>query len=124
MFVLIVEDDASILKLIEITLKKVCNVVLAENGKIGLEKAKLLKPQLIISDNMMPEMSGIELKEHLNEFPETKDIPFIFLIALSDEKIKEKALSLGVVEYLIKPISPILIRQKVLQLLKIDIIKE
>ena len=124
MFVLIVEDDASILKLIEITLKKVCNVVLAENGKIGLEKAKLLKPQLIISDNMMPEMSGIELKEQLNLFPETKDIPFIFLTALSDEKIKEKALSLGVVEYLIKPISPILIRQKVLQLLKIDIIKE
>ncbi|MEK7431564.1 MAG: response regulator [Cyanobacteriota bacterium] len=121
MFVLIVEDDASILKLIEMTLKKVCNVVLAENGKIGLEKAKLLKPQLIISDNMMPEMSGIELKEHLNEFHETKDIPFIFLTALSDEKIKEKALSLGVIEYLIKPISPILIRQKVLQLLKIEI---
>lgn len=121
MFVLIVEDDASILKLIEITLKKVCNVILAENGKIGLEKAKLLKPQLIISDNMMPEMSGIELKEQLNLFSETKDIPFIFLTALSDEKIKEKALSLGVIEYLIKPISPILIRQKVLQLLKIEV---
>lgn len=121
MSVLVVEDDLSILKLMEITLRKVCNVIVAENGKKAIEKIKDIKPALIISDHMMPEMSGMELKEYLNTLNETKDIPFIFLTSLSDEKTKNQAEELGAFEFLIKPISPLIMREKVAHFLKNNI---
>lgn len=118
MSVLVVEDDLSILKLMEITLKKVCNVIVAENGKKAIEKIKDNKPALIISDHMMPEMSGMELKQYLNNSNETKDIPFIFLTSLSDEKTKNQAQELGAFEFLVKPVSPLIMREKVANFLK------
>lgn len=121
MSVLVVEDDLSILKLMEITLRKVCNVIVAENGKEAIEKIKESKPVLIISDHMMPEMSGIELKEYLNTLSETKDIPFIFLTSLSDEKTKNLALELGAFEFLVKPVSPLIMREKVASFFKNNI---
>ena len=62
---------------------------------------------------MMPEMSGIELKEHLNKFPETKDIPFIFLTALSDEGTEVKGLETGADDFITKPVSPKVLVSKV-----------
>ncbi|MFN8674036.1 MAG: response regulator [Candidatus Sericytochromatia bacterium] len=110
---LVVEDDPSILKLMEITLKKVCDVVLAENGKIAFQKIILKQPDLIISDNMMPEMTGFELKLELNKSNDTKNIPFMFLSSIGDSETQKKAYDLGIVDYLVKPISPIFIRDKV-----------
>ncbi len=115
--ILLVEDDASILKLLEFILKKEYNVITAVNGKDALEKVQLTKPSLIISDIMMPEMNGIEFKKHLNITPDTSEIPFIFLTAMSDKNTRELSQELGVSEYIIKPAKPVEIKDKVKKIL-------
>lgn len=117
--ILLVEDDLSILKLLEFIFKKEYNVILAENGKIAYEKVQQTKPDLIISDIMMPELTGIEFKEKLNIDIETANIPFFFLSAVDDADVKEKIRDLGAKEYMIKPVKPSDIKDKVKSLLKI-----
>lgn len=106
--VLLVEDDLSILRLLELIFKKDYNVVTAENGKEALLRLnETPSVNLIISDIMMPEMDGIEFKENINKIPEKAKIPFIFLTAISDSQTKERGFSLGASEFLVKPIRPI-----------------
>lgn len=111
--VLLVEDDQSILILLEYIFKKEFNVILAENGRIAFEKIKEQKPDIIVSDIMMPELNGIELKEKLNLESETANIPFIFLTAINDEVTKDKINKLGVSCCMVKPVKPNELRDKV-----------
>lgn len=112
--ILIVEDDLSILKLLEFIFKKEYKVILAENGQIAFDKIQLgEKPDLIISDIMMPELTGLELKEKLNQDAELSKIPFIFLTAINDSGTKEKMTSLGALEYIVKPIRPNDLKEKI-----------
>ncbi len=75
----------------------------AENGKIGLEKARNIIPDLIISDIMMPELSGFEVLEELQKDPNTAIIPFIFLTAKVERENLRKGMNLGADDYLSKP---------------------
>lgn len=112
--VMIIEDDASILKLLEFILKKDYKLILAENGKIAYDKIKSgEKPDFILSDIMMPELNGLELKEKLNLDPELKEIPFIFLTALNEANAKEEMINLGATGYLVKPIKPSDLKDKI-----------
>lgn len=79
-----------------------CEVVgEAANGKEGLELAKELKPDLVISDIKMPKMTGIEMAESLLEkYPETK---IIFLTAYDEFEYARAAIRIGVSDYLLKP---------------------
>jgi response regulator RpfG family c-di-GMP phosphodiesterase len=115
--ILLVEDDVSILKLLEFILKKDYNVICAINGRDALEKITSNKPSLIISDIMMPEMNGIELKKELNIKSETSKIPFIFMTAISDKNTRQVSQELGVSEYIIKPAKPGDIKEKVKKIL-------
>ncbi len=77
-------------------------VSVAINGEEGLEKVKAVKPDLILSDIMMPKMDGLEMLEKLKSKKDTKNIPVIIMSNLaSDEDVKE-ALSLGAVRHIIK----------------------
>lgn len=106
--VLLVEDDLSILKLLDLIFRKEYNVILAENGKEALERVnQTCKIDLILSDIMMPEMDGFEFKENLNKIPEKADIPFIFLTAISDNNTRNKGILLGAIDFLVKPIRPV-----------------
>ena len=111
--ILLVEDDPSILKLLEFIFKKDYEVILAVNGKQALEKILQQKPDIIVSDIMMPEMSGLELKKDLNNNPETSKIPFIFLTAMGDKQTREQSRLLGADEFIVKPVRPPEIREKV-----------
>ncbi|GIW21301.1 MAG: hypothetical protein KatS3mg068_0308 [Candidatus Sericytochromatia bacterium] len=106
--VLIVEDDISILKLLEFVLKKSFNVILEKDGESALETIKKEKPDLVISDIMMPKLNGIELKNIVKNNQELKHIPFIFLTAdvSASQKITDS-------EVIIKPVSPSVIKNKV-----------
>ena len=105
--ILVVEDTKSIREEIcDILRMEGFNVSEAENGKYGFIVAKRTKPQLIISDILMPEVDGFELFEILSENSKTKKIPVIFLSAKADKEAVEKAKTIGCGEYLIKPISP------------------
>lgn len=75
---------------------------LAENGKVGLEIARELLPDLIITDIKMPEMSGLEMIEILRR--ENISSEFIILSGYSDFEYAKKAIKTGVISYLLKPI--------------------
>lgn len=78
-------------------------VITAENGRIGVEKAKKERPDLIICDIMMPDMDGYEVLDILSKTPETAGIPFIFLSAKAEKTDMRKGMNMGADDYLTKP---------------------
>jgi CheY-like chemotaxis protein len=106
-YILIVEDVPDILRLLEETLKfKGYRAVTAYNGQEALEKIQQQRPDLIITDIMMPKLDGFGLVHRLRINPETRDIPVIFLtatyVALED---KAFALNIGATRFIEKPVN-------------------
>lgn len=79
------------------------DVITAENGKIGVDKALKNLPDLILCDIMMPELDGYGVYEHLSQNSKTASIPFIFLTAKSEKSDFRKGMNLGADDYLTKP---------------------
>jgi CheY-like chemotaxis protein len=77
-------------------------VVMAGDGQEGLDKAREVKPTLILLDVMMPKLNGLQVLEKLKADPETKAIPVIMLTNLAGEQDAEAALSKGAIKYIIK----------------------
>ncbi len=75
---------------------------LATDGKVGLEKAKKIKPDLILLDILLPKMNGFDVLREIKKDPETKDIPVILLTNLGQKSDVVQGLDLGAVDYLIK----------------------
>lgn len=75
----------------------------AENGKIGVELVKSIKPDLILCDIMMPELDGYGVLHMISRNPETSAIPFIFLTAKSEKEDFRKGMNMGADDYLTKP---------------------
>jgi len=83
--ILVVDDDRLIVTIIESVLKKEgYEVYTARNGKEGLEKAREVKPNLMILDIMMPEMDGYEVCHRLKRDPDTADIAVMVLTGRAD----------------------------------------
>jgi K+-sensing histidine kinase KdpD len=103
--ILVIEDDASLREfMIKYFLEKQgYNVVTAENGLVGVEKARHEMPDLIISDIMMPQMNGYEVLRELQRDTRTAEIPFIFLTAMSNRSDIRDGMNLGADDFLIKP---------------------
>ncbi len=90
-----------------------CNVQEAANGKEGLEIARLHKPDLIISDVLMPVIDGYRFCIEVKKDDKLKDIPFIFYTATyTDKKDEEFAMSIGAEKFLIKPMEPEVLRKR------------
>lgn len=101
--VLIVDDNVDMRNFLRSILKNEYEVISAENGKEGLEKAVETKPDIILSDVMMPEMDGYELTRLLKTIEELKGIPIILLTAKADISMKITGLEYGADDYLAKP---------------------
>src|SRR5688500_2594029 len=78
-------------------------VLVAENGKIGVDLAQRQKPDLIICDIMMPELDGYGVLHILSKNEQTAAIPFIFLTAKTEKTDIRKGMNLGADDYLTKP---------------------
>tara|TARA_R110001583_G_scaffold15501_2_gene63830 strand:- start:9919 stop:10965 length:1047 start_codon:yes stop_codon:yes gene_type:complete len=104
--ILIIEDDTVLRETTaEILELENYKVVSASNGNRGVEQAKIILPDLILCDIMMPEMDGYELLKNLSKNEKTKRIPFIFMSAKTEVKDVRKGMDLGADDYLTKPIS-------------------
>lgn len=79
-------------------------VSVVKSGELALDKAPLIQPNLILLDVMMPGIDGFETCRRLKADESTRDIPVIFMTALSDVENKVKGLQLGAVDYITKPI--------------------
>lgn len=105
--VLVVDDTPEILSLINSLLRDSYQVKSANSGKRGLQIAQSEPaPDLILLDIMMPEMDGYEVCIALKQNPKTRDIPVIFLTAMSEIENEERGFALGAVDYVTKPIGP------------------
>jgi len=79
-------------------------ILVAEDGASGLQKAEYVAPDLILLDVMMPGLDGFETCQRLKTNPKTKEVPVIFMTALSDTPYTLKGFELGAVDYVTKPI--------------------
>jgi CheY-like chemotaxis protein len=94
----------SILKQINVLLEDRYELFLAKSGVLALKICVQEKPDCILLDIEMPEMDGFETLAKLKEDPQLKSIPVIFLTGNHDEATKKKALELGAVDILAKPV--------------------
>ncbi|EIL93350.1 MULTISPECIES: response regulator [Rhodanobacter] len=112
--VLVIDDTAENLALISEVLRGEFKVKVAPGGARGLQLAQAsTPPDLILLDIMMPEMDGYEVLRQLRTDPRTRDIPVIFLTAMSSVEEERRGLELGAVDYITKPISPPLVQSRV-----------
>ncbi len=102
--ILVIDDDPALLMGVTAMIKKHgFQVVSAEDGNDGYEKAKQFNPDLILSDVMMPPPNGFELRKLMSLDPQLAGIPFIFLTARSGMEDKVSAIMDGADDYITKP---------------------
>ena len=101
--IMLVEDDKSLREIYSIRLvAEGYEVISAGDGEEALALAVQQKPDLIVSDVMMPKISGFDMLDILRSTPETKDIKVIMMTALSSEEQRQRGESLGANKYLVK----------------------
>ena len=106
-YLLLVEDDPDILKLLDTTLTfSGYRVVMARNGNEGLEIIQKERPAIVITDIMMPKLDGFGLVHRLRLNPETRDIPVVFITAtyVAPED-REFAFDVGATHFIQKPLN-------------------
>ena len=101
--ILLVEDDTTLAQVYKsrLTLEGF-EVEHVANGELALSTAIEFKPDLIVLDAMMPKINGFDVLDILRNTPETVNVRVIMLTALSQPKDKERAVSLGADDYLVK----------------------
>ena len=123
--ILLVDDEHDILEFISYNLEKEGFIVsTAINGKLALQLAKKIKPDLIILDVMMPEMDGITTCAEIRNIPELENLLILFLTARSEEYSELAGFDAGADDYVTKPIKPKLLISRIKALLKRNKIKE
>ena len=101
--ILIVDDEESLVNVLARKFEEEgVNVLTAENGKVGLEKALAEHPDIILLDIMMPEMDGFDVMRHLQEDEWGRTVPIILLTNSSSIETVAKAVSTGMSEFLVK----------------------
>jgi len=111
--VFVIDDDMTNLTVCVNALSASYNVFSFNSGGLLLKRLERQIPDLILLDIDMPEMSGFEVLGRIKERQDTKDIPVIFLTAKIDVDSELEGLSLGAVDYIFKPFSPILLLKRI-----------
>lgn len=115
--VLLVEDNEDFRFYIKDNLKSAFNIIEAENGKKGWQKALAQHPNVVVSDISMPEMNGIDLCLKIKNDKRTSHIPVILLTALTGEDQQLKGLETGATDYLTKPFNFEILQSKIRNIL-------
>jgi CheY-like chemotaxis protein len=101
--VLIIEDDVLMLRLYQKAFGfENYEVEIASNGEEGIEKARAIKPTIVLLDVMMPKMNGLQVLDKLKADPETKSLPVIVLTNLAGSQDAGTALAKGAVKHIVK----------------------
>ncbi len=112
--ILVVDDSPENLQVISAVLKQDYRVKVAINGERALALATAAEPpDLILLDVMMPGMDGYEVCARLKQNPVTARIPVLFVSSRDDEEDEARGLSLGAIDYIVKPIRPSIVQARV-----------
>lgn len=115
-----VDDEPDILEFMSYNLEKEgYEVYTAENGKEGVKKAKIEKPELILLDIMMPEMDGIEACAEIRKIDSLKNTLIVFLTARTEEFSQLAGYDAGADDYITKPVKPKVLMSKIKALLRL-----
>jgi DNA-binding NarL/FixJ family response regulator len=104
--ILLIEDHAQMRENLGLILElNDYDVTVAENGRVGLEKAAAGPPDVILCDIMMPELDGYGVLAGVRADPDLNGIPFIFLTAKGEKRDQREGMNLGADDYLTKPVA-------------------
>ncbi|QHI71328.1 HD domain-containing phosphohydrolase [Aminipila terrae] len=118
--ILIVDDNRSNIKIAQTILEKDYRVGAALSGRKALQFLSLAVPDLILLDINMPQMSGFEVMEALQQNEKWKNIPIIFLTANAEPQIEAKCFKMGAVDFISKPFVPEVIRNRINRTLELQ----
>lgn len=106
--VLVIDDDPVILELLRVNFEiEGFDVICASDGEEGLQRAQTDRPDIVISDIMMPRRDGLQLLNDLKADPLTEDLPVILLSAKAQRAEVQQGLELGADDYITKPFDPL-----------------
>lgn len=117
--VLVVDDQNSVRQMTRMTLEEIGirHIHEAENGRRGMDIVSVQPLDLIISDFNMPEMDGLGFLRAVRGHPVARKVPFILLTGRGDRELVVKAAQAGVNNYLVKPFTAAILREKVEQVI-------
>ena len=117
--ILLVDDEPDILEIISYNLKaEGYKVKTASSGREGVEKAKKVRPDLILLDVMMPEMDGIEACEQIRKTPGLEHTIIAFLTARGEDYSQVAGFEVGADDYITKPVKPKVLTSRLKALLR------
>ena len=117
--VLIVDDEITNIKVLSSLLRDELDVVFATNGLAALDIAQTKKPDLVLLDIMMPGIDGYEVCRKLKENPQTTHIPVVFVTAKDQEQDEAEGFAAGAIDFITKPFSPLIVKARVRNHLKL-----
>jgi putative two-component system response regulator len=121
--ILVVDDEPANLAVMGEILSGEYPLVFAATGREALEAAKQYKPSLVLLDVQLPDISGHEVCRQLMQDPGSRDTIVLFVTSMSARAEEEYGFALGAVDYLVKPVSPSIVRARVkahLSLVRLD----
>ncbi len=117
-YLLIIEDDLALLRMLKDRLTKMYNVYIAENGVKALVKIKGgIKVDLVVTDIMMDGLDGIEYYKEMNELPQYSHVPVLYKTEKNDSRSKAQGLDMGAIDYIEKPFKVELLQLKIKSIL-------
>jgi diguanylate cyclase (GGDEF)-like protein len=111
--ILIVDDEVTNIESLNAALEDEHEICFATSGEEAIEVARAVLPDLILLDVLMPGIDGYEVCRRLKEDELLADVPIIFTTGLNDQEAEVRGLSAGAIDYITKPISPIIARIRV-----------
>ncbi|MFK4825864.1 diguanylate cyclase [Paenochrobactrum sp. BZR 588] len=111
--ILIVDDEVTNIEIMNAVLEDTYEICFATSGEQALEVARNVLPDLILLDVMMPGIDGYDVCERIKSERLLADVPVIFTTGLTDEDAEVRGLSLGAIDYITKPIQPVVLRARV-----------
>lgn len=119
--VLIVDDDPTMVHVLARTLMDCAQLYFSVRGEDALKKLDAHRPDLMLIDVDMPDLSGYEVMQRMLQSPRTKGTQVIMVTSHSEDSYRRRAMELGAVDFFVKPINREAIRERVDQLLNEDV---
>ena len=111
--ILIVDDEPTNLRILKLILQDDYDLVFAKSGQQAISIVENDLPNLILMDVMMPEMTGFDACKQIKSNRKTAHIPVIFVTALKEEVDETSGFECGGVDYITKPVSPVIVKARV-----------